>query len=180
MKIIDSKFDEVKLLQPTVYSDERGFFFESYNARVLREMLGLTKDFVQDNHSHSVKNVLRGMHYQIGQPQGKLVRVAIGRVFDVVVDMRRNSPTFKQWQGIELSDTNHQELWIPPGFAHGFLVLSDFVDFLYKTTDFYAPETERCLIWNDPDIGIEWPCATPPILSPKYAKGLAFANCDTY
>ncbi|MGB9154696.1 MAG: dTDP-4-dehydrorhamnose 3,5-epimerase [Alphaproteobacteria bacterium] len=172
MKVTPTKLEGLLILEPKVFGDARGFFLESYNAKTLRDVAGITENFVQDNHSRSAKCVLRGMHYQIRQPQGKLVRVVKGRVFDVAVDMRKSSPTFGQWDGIELSEDNHLQLWIPPGFAHGFVVLSDVADFLYKTTDYYAPEHDRCLIWNDPAVGIKWPIDFAPILSAKDAKGL--------
>ena len=157
MQVIRTAIPEVLVIEPQVFGDERGFFYESFNQRVWRERTGLARDFVQDNHSRSCRGVLRGLHYQIRQPQGKLVRVVHGTVFDVAVDLRKSSPTFGQWVGAELSADNHHQLWVPPGFAHGFLVLSGSADFLYKTTDYYAPEHERSVAWNDPAIGIEWP-----------------------
>ncbi len=163
----------VLVLEPKVFGDERGFFLESFNARRFREATGLDVDFVQDNHSRSGRGVLRGLHYQIEQPQGKLVRVVRGRVFDVAVDLRRGSATLGRWAGVELSADNHRQLWVPPGFAHGFVVLSDRADFLYKTTDYYAPQHERTLLWNDPHVGVEWPQqaleGSGPLLSPKDA-----------
>lgn len=180
MNVVQTKIKDVIILEPKVFRDERGFFLESYNARTLREDIGITQDFVQDNHSRSVKGVLRGMHYQIRQPQGKLVRIVRGAVFDVCVDLRRSSPTFGQWTGVELTEDNQRQLWIPPGCAHGFLVLSDVVDFLYKATDFYAPEHERCLLWNDPTVGIAWPQTDALILSDKDRKGSLFAEAETY
>ena len=144
-------------MEPRVFGDARGFFFESFNQRAFNQATGLTLNFVQDNHSRSAQGVLRGLHYQIQQPQGKLVRVARGRVFDVAVDIRRSAPTFGRWVGVELSEENQRQLWVPPGFAHGFLVLSESADFLYKTTDYYAPEHERCIAWNDPQLAISWP-----------------------
>ncbi|MCX8144834.1 MAG: dTDP-4-dehydrorhamnose 3,5-epimerase [Azovibrio sp.] len=166
------------LLEPQVFGDARGFFFESYNRRAFRAATGLDVDFVQDNHSKSAKGVLRGLHYQVRQAQGKLVRVVQGEVFDVVVDLRRASPTFGRWQGLVLSAANKRQLWIPPGFAHGFLTLSDTAEFLYKTTDYYAPEYERCLAWNDPQVGIRWPLEGAPLLSAKdqQAPGLEHAE----
>ena len=166
------------LLEPRVFGDDRGFFLESYNRRAFREATGLDVDFVQDNHSKSAKGVLRGLHYQVRQAQGKLVRVVQGEVFDVVVDLRRSSPTFGRWQGLVLSAGNKRQLWIPPGFAHGFLTLSDTAEFLYKTTDYYAPEHERCLAWNDPQVGIRWPLEGAPLLSAKdqQAPGLEHAE----
>ena len=167
MKVTPTAIADVLLIEPQVYGDERGFFFESYNARAFRQATGLDVSFVQDNHSRSAKGVLRGLHYQIRQPQGKLVRVAQGEVFDVVVDLRRASPTFGRWHGLVLSALNKRQLWIPPGFAHGFLTLSDTAEFLYKTTDYYAPEHERSLAWNDPQVGIRWPLEGEPLLSAK-------------
>jgi dTDP-4-dehydrorhamnose 3,5-epimerase len=178
MKVIPTAIPDVLIIEPTVFGDERGFFFESFNQRRFLDLTGLTVDFVQDNHSRSAKNVLRGLHYQIQQPQGKLVRVVQGAVFDVVVDIRRSSPTFGKHVGLELSaDTKHM-LWIPPGFAHGFVVLSDTAEFLYKTTDYWAPEFERSIAWNDPDIGIKWPIDGTPALSTKdlQAKSLLEAE----
>lgn len=163
-----------------VFGDDRGFFFESFNLRLFREKTGLSPDFVQDNHSRSSKNVLRGLHYQIRQPQGKLVRVIAGQVFDVAVDLRRSSPTFGKWAGTTLSAENKRELWIPAGFAHGFLVLSDSADFVYKTTDYYAPEYERSLLWSDPDIGIDWPLQGEPTLAAKDRVGARFRNAETF
>jgi dTDP-4-dehydrorhamnose 3,5-epimerase len=159
---------EVLILEPRIFGDARGFFLESFNARAFAAATGIEASFVQDNHSRSGKGVLRGLHYQILQPQGKLVRVVRGRVFDVAVDLRRSSPRFGQWAGAELSEDNHRQLWIPPGFAHGFLVLSESADFLYKTTDYYAPQHERSVLWNDPGIGIDWPLeGDEPLLSAK-------------
>jgi dTDP-4-dehydrorhamnose 3,5-epimerase len=183
MQIIPTALPEVLLIEPEVFGDARGFFMESYNRRALRAATGLELDFVQDNHSRSRKGVLRGLHYQIGRPQGKLVRVASGAVFDVAVDIRRSSPTFGRWAGAELSAANHRQMWIPPGMAHGFLVLSDSADFMYKTTDYYAPRHERAIAWDDPAIGIAWPLAehgiAAPLLSDKdrAAPRLAAAEC---
>jgi dTDP-4-dehydrorhamnose 3,5-epimerase len=171
---------DVILFEPRVFGDDRGFFFESFNQRVFEEAVGRPVPFVQDNHSRSARGVLRGLHYQIQQPQGKLVRVVVGEVFDVAVDMRRSSPTFGRWVGAHLSAENKQQLWVPEGFAHGFLVLSDSAEFLYKTTDYYAPEHERCVVWNDPDLAIEWPEALQPTLSAKDEKGSAFATADSF
>jgi dTDP-4-dehydrorhamnose 3,5-epimerase len=179
MKVIQTTLPDVLLLEPRVYGDARGFFMESYNKRVFAE-LGLAVEFVQDNHSRSGRNVLRGLHYQIVQPQGKLVRVVRGAVFDVAVDLRRSSPTFGRWEGVELSEDNKRMLWIPPGFAHGFLVLSESADFLYKTTDFYAPEHERCIRWDDADIGIAWPLLGEPILSAKDRQGKRLREAEVY
>jgi len=171
MHVIPTALAGVLVLEPRVFGDARGFFMESYNRRSFAQATGLDIDFVQDNHSRSRKGVLRGLHYQLRQPQGKLVRVTHGAVFDVAVDIRRGSSTFGRWVGIELSADNHRQLWVPPGLAHGFVVLSDSADFLYKTTDFYAPEHERSIAWNDPAIGIDWPLAahgiTTPLLSAK-------------
>jgi len=180
MKATETKLKGVFLLEPKVHGDARGFFMESYNERDFRAALGFAPAFVQDNHSRSVKGVLRGMHYQIGRPQGKLVRVAKGCVFDVAVDLRKSSPTLGKWTGAELSDGNHRQIWIPPGFAHGFCVLSDTADFLYKTTDYYAPEQERCLLWNDPAVGIEWPIDFAPLLSEKDKRGLSLDQAEVF
>lgn len=180
MKITATAIPDVLLMEPTVYGDERGFFFESYNEKTWKEMTGLHTRFVQDNHSRSVAGVLRGIHYQIRQPQGKMVRVVSGEVFDVAVDLRRSSPTFGQWVGERLSAQNKKCLWIPEGFGHGFLVLSDVAEFLYRTTDFWAPEHERCIIWNDPEINIQWPMSGQPILSEKDAQGLLLSKAELY
>ncbi|MBU2738037.1 dTDP-4-dehydrorhamnose 3,5-epimerase [Acidithiobacillus concretivorus] len=175
------RIPEVLLITPTVFGDTRGFFMESWNQRQFSDA-GLNLSFVQDNHSRSQQGVLRGLHYQIHQPQGKLVRVVSGAVFDVAVDLRRSSATLGQWVGATLSEENQQMLWVPPGFAHGFYVLSNSADFLYKTTEFYAPEAERCIVWNDPDIGIDWPLLTnsKPQLASKDAAGCSFAQAETY
>ena len=178
MKVTATAIPEVLLLEPKVFGDARGFFLESFNQRVFREATGIDADFVQDNHSRSAQGVLRGLHYQIRQAQGKLVRVVRGAVFDVAVDVRRSSPTFGQWVGEVLSEENNRQLWIPPGFAHGFLVLSDSADFLYKATDYYAPEHERCIAWNDPAIGIEWPLGGEPVLSAKDRAGVALSEAE--
>lgn len=175
-----SLLPSVLILEPRVYGDERGFFFESYNEKTLAAKAGITAHFVQDNHSRSVKNVLRGLHYQIRQPQGKLVRVVSGEVFDVVVDLRRSSPTFGKWAGINLSAENKRMVWIPPGFAHGFLALSDFAEFLYKTTDYWAPEHERCIVWNDPDLDIDWPLSISPVVSAKDQAGAQFCAAEVF
>ncbi len=180
MKVIPTAIAGPLILEPKVFGDARGFFMESYNARVFREATGLDVDFVQDNHSRSGRGVLRGLHYQIQQSQGKLVRVVRGSVFDVVVDLRRTSPTFGQWVGAELSEENGRQFWIPPGFAHGFLVTSDSADFLYKTTDYYAPEHERSLAWNDPDVGVAWPLDGAPLLSAKDVAGKPLGECETF
>ncbi len=177
MKVTSTKLGGVLLIEPRVFGDDRGFFFESFNQRVFDEMLGGRVEFVQDNHSKSARNVLRGLHYQVSpKAQGKLVRVVRGEVFDVVVDLRVGSPTFGQWVGEVLSADNKKQLWIPPGFAHGFLTLSDSAEFLYKTTDYYSPEHERCIRWDDPDIGVEWPLSAPPLVSGKDALGVPFAG----
>jgi dTDP-4-dehydrorhamnose 3,5-epimerase len=171
MNVIPTKIPDLLILEPKVFGDERGFFFESYNEKVFREVTGLNVTFVQDNHSNSVKNVLRGLHYQCEQAQGKLVRVVQGEVFDVAVDIRKDSKTFGQWAGETLSAENKRQLWIPPGFAHGFLTLTETAQFLYKTTDYYAPEFERCILWNDATLGINWPLQEKPSLSFKDAHG---------
>ncbi|MCP9463066.1 MAG: dTDP-4-dehydrorhamnose 3,5-epimerase [Nitrospira sp.] len=165
---------DIVLLEPQVFGDDRGFFFESFNQARFEAAIGKPIAFVQDNHSRSVKGVLRGLHYQIRQPQGKLVRIVVGAVFDVAVDLRRSSPTFGRWVGEVLSAENKRQLWIPAGFAHGFLVLSEVAECLYKTTDYYAPQHERCLIWNDPTIGIKWPLEGEPMLSSKDRQGVTF------
>ena len=180
MKVTPTSIPSVLLIEPRVFGDTRGFFFESFNQRAFNLATGLDVNFVQDNHSRSSKGVLRGLHYQIQQPQGKLVRVVRGSVFDVTVDLRKSSPTFGQWVGMELNEDNHCQLWIPPGFAHGFYVLSDSADFLYKTTDYYAPEFECSLIWNDPTIGIEWPLNTQPIISAKDVQGKKLADAEVF
>lgn len=180
MIISKTAIPEVMILEPKVFGDERGFFFESFNEREFYKATGLDVVFVQDNHSRSAKNVLRGLHYQIQQPQGKLVRVIAGEVFDVAVDMRKTSPTFGQWAGEHLSAENKKQLWVPPGFAHGFLVISDNAEFLYKTTDYYAPEYERCLRWDDPEIGIDWPVEGEPVLSIKDKEGVAFGAAELF
>ncbi len=179
MQVIATDLAEVLLLEPKVFGDARGFFLESYNKRVLAE-IGIQGEFVQDNHSRSTRGVLRGLHYQLQQAQGKLVRVVAGRVFDVAVDLRRSSPTFGRWTGFELSAENKRIAWIPPGFGHGFLVLSDSADFLYKTTDYYAPEHERCVRWNDPAIGIQWPLDGEPLLSAKDREGKLLRDAEVY
>lgn len=170
MNVIPTRIPEVLIIEPKVFGDDRGFFFESFNARAFEQATGLKRNFVQDNHSKSSKNVLRGLHYQILQPQGKLVRVVQGEVFDVAVDLRKSSKTFGQWVGVNLSAENKRQFWVPEGFAHGFVVLSDTAEFLYKTTDYYAPEFERSLCWNDPVINIAWPIESAPKLAPKDAS----------
>lgn len=181
MRAVATPLNGPFLLEPTVFGDARGFLFESYNARAFAMATGIAPHFVQDNHSRSGQGVLRGLHYQVGQPQGKLVRVACGAVFDVAVDLRKSSPTFGKWHGHVLSADNKLQHWIPVGFAHGFLVLSDSADFLYKTTDYWAPELERCISWNDPDLAIDWPLAgSPPLISAKDAQGVAFHNAEVF
>jgi dTDP-4-dehydrorhamnose 3,5-epimerase len=181
MKVTPTRIPDVLLIEPKVFGDTRGFFYESFNALAFAKVTGLNLQFVQDNHSKSAYGVLRGLHYQIEQAQGKLVRVVAGEVFDVAVDLRRSSPTFGQWVGVHLSEANKAQLWVPPGFAHGFVVLSESAEFLYKTTDYYAPEHEQCIDWNDQDIGIEWPeLAAEPQLSGKDAAGKAFTQALTY
>ncbi len=182
MKAIPTAIPEVLILEPKVFGDARGFFFESFNQKAFNEATGLNLNFVQDNHSRSAKGVLRGLHYQLPpHAQGKLVRVVRGAVFDVAVDIRQGSPTFGQWVGVELSEDNHRQLWIPPGFAHGFLTLSDSADFLYKTTNYYAPSHERCIAWNDPQIGIQWPdIGMAPLLSAKDQTGLSLSEIEVF
>jgi dTDP-4-dehydrorhamnose 3,5-epimerase len=179
MQVQETNLDEVKLLVPRVFADSRGFFLESYNQRTFGE-LGIHETFVQDNHSRSERGVLRGLHYQLVQPQGKLVRAVRGEIFDVAVDLRRSSPTFGRWTGHLPSEDNKLMLWIPAGFGHGFLVLSPVAEVLYKATDFYAPQGERSVLWNDPEIGIEWPDAGTPILSPKDAAGKRLLEADVF
>jgi dTDP-4-dehydrorhamnose 3,5-epimerase len=178
MKAARSAIPDVVLIEPKVFGDTRGFFFESFNARAFVEATGFDGDFVQDNHSRSARGVLRGLHYQLLQPQGKLVRVVRGAVFDVAVDVRRSSPTFGRWVGFELSEENQRQLWVPPGFAHGFVVLSETADFLYKTTEYYAPVHERSILWNDPAIGIEWPYKHTPQLSAKDQAAVTLDKAD--
>lgn len=180
MQVIPTAIPDVVILEPKVFGDERGFFFESFNARAFREATGLTREFVQDNHSKSARNVLRGLHYQIRQPQGKLVRVAQGEVFDVAVDVRRASPTFGQWVGVHLSAENKKQLWVPEGFAHGFVVLSETAEFLYKTTDYYNPAFERSILWNDPDLAIHWPISGEPQLSAKDSAASRFQDAEVF
>ena len=180
MKIKPTAIADVLIIEPTVFGDARGFFYESFNQQAFDKATGLNFNFVQDNHSRSAKGVLRGLHYQVRQPQGKLVRVARGAVFDVAVDIRQSSPSFGKWVGVELSEENHRQLWVPPGLAHGFLVLSKTADFLYKTTDYYAPEHERCIVWDDPAIGIDWPIETQPSLSAKDQAGLMLSQAEVF
>lgn len=180
MKVTPTAIADLLIIEPKVFGDARGFFYESFNQKVFNEATGTNYQFVQDNHSRSSKGVLRGLHYQIQQPQGKLVRVVRGAVFDVAVDIRKGSPTCGKWVGVELSENNHRQLWVPPGFAHGFLVTSESADFLYKTTDYYAPEYERCIAWNDPAIGIQWPLTAEPSLSAKDHQGLALRDAEIF
>jgi dTDP-4-dehydrorhamnose 3,5-epimerase len=181
VQIIPTAIPDVLIIEPKVFGDARGFFFESFNEHAFREATGLDVNFVQDNHSRSARGVLRGLHYQVLQPQGKLVRVVRGSVFDVAVDLRRNSATFGRWVGTELSEDNKRQMWVPAGFAHGFLVTSDSADFLYKTTDYYAPEHERCIAWDDPAIGIDWPLVgSAPQLSTKDRQGISLALAEVY
>lgn len=184
MNVISTDITDLLILEPKVFGDERGFFFESFNQRDFNEVTGLNIAFVQDNHSKSAKGVLRGLHYQIQQPQGKLVRVVSGEVFDVAVDLRRDSATFGKWVGVILSAENKRSFWVPAGFAHGFVVLSDSAEFLYKTTDYYAPQFERCIAWNDATLGVQWPLTSAgiaePQLSVKDAQGLAFLQADLF
>jgi len=181
MQIVDTALSSVKIIEPEVFGDERGFFLESWNREAF-EALDLPGGFVQDNHSRSARGVLRGLHYQIDRPQGKLVRVTAGAVFDVAVDLRRESPEFGRWAGVELTAGNRRQLWVPPGFAHGFLVLSASADFLYKCTEYYAPMHERSLAWNDPDVGIDWPLAEGevPTLSRKDSAAASLADCEVF
>lgn len=180
MRVIETTIPEVLIVEPTVFGDERGFFFESFNARRFAELTGVQADFVQDNHSRSVKGVLRGLHYQIRQPQAKLVRVVSGEVWDVAVDLRRSSPTFGQWVGVTLSAENRRQLWIPEGFAHGFVVVSESAEFLYKTTDYWAPEHERCIAWNDPTLALPWPLEGEPSLSAKDRLGVTLGEAELF
>ncbi len=180
MNLVSTAIPDAVLLEPRLFGDERGFFQESYNRRVFRKVMGIDPEFVQDSHSRSGMNVLRGLHYQITRPQGKLVRVVRGSVFDVAVDLRRSSSTFGHWVGAELSEDNHRQFWIPSGFAHGFLVLSPQADVLYKSSDYYAPDYERCIRWDDRDLGIEWPLNTDPVISQKDALGVPFADAEVF
>ncbi len=180
MKATPLAIPDVLRIEPKVFGDERGFFFESFNHAQFEKVIGKPVQFVQDNHSRSAKGVLRGLHYQLKQAQGKLVRVVRGAVFDVAVDIRKSSPTFGQWVGCALSEDNHRQFWVPPGFAHGFVVLSETADFLYKTTDYYAPAHERCIVWNDPAIGITWPQGMTPQLSAKDQAGVSLATAEVF
>ena len=179
-KVTPTAIPEVLILEPQVYGDSRGIFFESFNDKFFSEATGLNVNIVQDNDSRSTKGILRGLHYQVQQAQGKLVRVTQGAVFDVAVDIRKGSSTFSKWVGCEISDTNHRQLWIPPGFAHGFVVLSVSATYLYKTTDYYAPQHERCIAWNDPSIGIDWPKDINPLLSAKDQQGVSLAAAEVF
>mgnify|MGYP001773441204 CR=1 FL=1 len=180
MKVVETSIPDVLIIEPKVFGDERGFFYESFNAAAFEAATGLKRQFVQDNHSKSQRGVLRGLHYQIQQPQGKLVRVVAGEVFDVAVDLRKSSPSFGRWFGTHLSAQNQHQLWIPEGFAHGFVVLSESAEFLYKTTDYYAPEHERSLLWNDPELGIEWPFDEAPQLSAKDQAGKRLSYAELF
>lgn len=180
LKATVASVPDVLIIEPKVFGDQRGFFFESFNQEAFNHVTGLNVNFVQDNHSRSAKGVLRGLHYQIQQPQGKLVRVASGKVLDVVVDIRRSSPTFGKSVSVLLTGENHKQLWMPPGFAHGFVVLSETADFLYKTTDYYAPAFERCILWNDPALGIDWQLAEQPKLSGKDALGVLLSQAEVF
>lgn len=180
MNVVRTQLPDVLVLEPKVFGDDRGFFFESFNQRAFEQATGLQRDFVQDNHSKSSRNVLRGLHYQIRQPQGKLVRVVQGEVYDVAVDLRKSSLTFGQWTGVRLSADNKRQLWVPEGFAHGFLVLSETAEFLYKTTDYYAPEHERSLLWNDPALNIDWPIDVEPRLAAKDAAAHLLSAAEVF
>ena len=181
MNVIRTAIPEVVIIEPKVFGDARGFFFESFNQKAFNDATGTNHQFVQDNHSRSAQGVLRGLHYQIQQPQGKLVRVVRGAVIDVAVDIRKSSPTFGQWVAEELSEDNHRQLWVPPGFAHGFVVLSEMAEFLYKTTDYYAPAFERCIAWDDPTLAINWKLSgRQPLLSAKDAQGLPLATAELF
>lgn len=180
MNILPTNIGDVLIIEPRIFADNRGFFYESYNEGGFTKETGVMTHFVQDNHSRSAHNVLRGLHYQIQQPQGKLVRVVVGTVFDVAVDLRKVSPTFGQWVGCLLSAENKWQLWVPPGFAHGFLVVSDCAEILYKTTDYYAPQYERCLQWNDPDLAIDWPLTAHPVLSAKDQAGQPLKKAEVF
>ncbi len=180
MKVTPTAIPEVLVLEPQVFGDDRGFFFESFNARRFEQVTGLAVNFVQQNHSRSARNVLRGLHYQVRQPQGKLVRVVAGAIYDVVVDLRRASPFFGRWVGVELSADNRRQLWVPPGFAHGFVVTSDSAECLYNTTDYWAPEHERVLLWSDPALAIDWPLSGAPMLSGKDSQGLLLDAAEAF
>ena len=180
MKILPAKIPDVLIIEPQVFQDDRGFFFESYNHKAFSEKTGITANFVQDNHSFSKQNVLRGLHYQISQPQGKLVRAIAGTILDIAVDIRKTSPNFGEWVSCILSADNKRQLWVPVGFAHGFVVLSETAEVLYKTTDYYAPQHERCILWNDPDLAIDWSVTNPPIVSAKDRVGQPFKSAELF
>jgi dTDP-4-dehydrorhamnose 3,5-epimerase len=180
MEVIQTEIPDVFIIEPKVFGDERGFFLESFNEKTFREKTGVITSFVQDNHSRSAQNVLRGLHYQIQNPQGKLVRVTSGSVYDVALDIRKSSATFGQWTGCLLSGDNHRQLWVPPGFAHGFVVLSEVADFLYKTTEYYSPGHERCILWNDPALNIDWKFTGKPVLSEKDRYGLPLDQAEVF
>lgn len=180
MNVVETSLPGVVILEPKVYGDDRGFFYESFNARTFKQATGLERNFVQDNHSRSQKGVLRGLHYQLVDTQGKLVRVTAGEVLDVAVDIRRSSPNFGQWVGVRLSAQNHRQLWVPEGFAHGFVVLSEYAEFLYKTTDYYQPSAERCIAWNDPTLSIDWQLTETPQLSVKDQAGKRLVEADLF
>lgn len=180
MKILPAKIPDVLIIEPQVFQDDRGFFFESYNHKAFSEKTGITANFVQDNHSFSKQNVLRGLHYQISQPQGKLVRAIAGTILDIAVDIRKTSPSFGEWVSCILSADNKRQLWVPVGFAHGFVVLSETAEVLYKTTDYYAPQHERCILWNDPDLAIDWSVTNPPIVSAKDRVGQPFKSAEVF
>ncbi|MDO8344631.1 MAG: dTDP-4-dehydrorhamnose 3,5-epimerase [Cellvibrio sp.] len=178
MNIVSTKIPDVLIMEPKLFGDERGFFYESFNQQQFDAAVGRRVEFVQDNHSRSAQGVLRGLHYQVHQPQGKLVRVVVGKVFDVAVDIRKNSPSFGQWVGAELSAENKRQLWVPEGFAHGFVVLSECAEFLYKTTDYYAPQNERCIAWDDPDLAINWKIDFAPQMSAKDRFGVRLIDAE--
>ena len=180
MKVTTASIPGILVIEPTVFGDERGFFYESYNERVFAQETGIHLRFVQDNHSRSVRNVLRGLHYQIQQPQGKLIRATAGEVYDVAVDIRRSSPTFGEWTALRLSADDKRMLWVPPGFAHGFLVTTEFAEIQYKATDYWAPQFERSLAWNDPALGIPWPCEVSPIVSAKDRQGVPLDRAEVF
>jgi dTDP-4-dehydrorhamnose 3,5-epimerase len=180
MRVITTDIPDLLILEPTIFGDARGFFYESFNHKVFTDKTGVTTDFVQDNHSRSAQAVLRGLHYQINQPQGKLVRVVVGEVFDVAVDIRQSSPTFGKWVGVNLSADNKRMFWMPAGFAHGFLVLSEYAEFLYKATNYYAPESDRTILWNDPQLAIAWPNGIEPLLSEKDRAGKLLQDADLF
>jgi len=180
MQIISTDIQDLLIVEPTVFGDTRGFFFESFNKKHFQELTGISVDFVQDNHSRSARNVLRGLHYQIQHPQGKLVRVTVGEVLDVTVDIRKSSPTFGKWFSVILSAENKRQLWVPPGFAHGFVVRSDYAEFLYKTTDYWMPEHERSILWNDPAIGVDWGISGEPVLSVKDVQGKLLDDAEVF